>query len=406
MRKLLFSLALTASIGYVFASEPVLPTRSIFGDYGRKDAEFVEPLSEIWLSFKNEIKLLPGAKAYVESDGRIVAEPSNIDILLANSACEHDLSVLSLCFDGRLLPKGKNYNLVVEPDAVADFINPSETNPRIEIPFSVPTSLGEATWSIKDGDTLSKAWSASVTWPRETPDRAGNEYMELRCDGILVNTYPVRSGWEWNLGQAHASFGREMHFLKGHEYTLTLPAGAVCSRDRDDIVNEETSVSFKGGWEDSTPEFTFRSIRVITDPEKNTLQAIHFIFNEPFVIGSCPKVQVWEGDEEKLVAESVPYLNTAINCYCLTAEFNDVPLVEWPDTRGNTFVIVEGSILSTDSYPAPNPRISSASGSAGVESVISTDSQDAVLYDMFGRAVDSPQPGTLYIRSGRKFIFR
>lgn len=46
-------------------------------------------------------------------------------------------------------------------------------------------------------------------------------------------------------------------------------------------------------------------------------------------------------------------------------------------------------------------------GSTGVADVAATEaSQDGAIYDIYGRRVTNPVPGTLYIRNGRKFVYK
>ena len=78
-----------------------------------------------------------------------------------------------------------------------------------------------------------------------------------------------------------------------------------------------------------------------------------------------------------------------------------------PET-GYTFVIPEGAVIAENGNPVVNPRHAIAlNGSSGIENISIEDKDcDAPVYDLFGRKVYVPQPGTIYIQSGKKVLIK
>jgi len=224
---------------------------------------------------------------------------------------------------------------------------------------------------------------------------------------VEVRTFPLSVAWDWNLGQARVQFveeyGDELHFEKDIHYKVTIPAGMVGVAYRTDIVNEETSFSFVGGYEQPLETPKYHSIQLHIDKEANTLQRVYYVFDSYVVLGADPKVQLWTADMETLVKEVVPYVNHSVNCLMISADFDNVPL---DDEKGNAIELTEGSVVYSEGNPVGNQKavvpIAGQAGIAGID--FSGDGAELPVYDIYGRAVSEPVRGQLYIRGGKKFM--
>ena len=89
----------------------------------------------------------------------------------------------------------------------------------------------------------------------------------------------------------------------------------------------------------------------------------------------------------------------------MSADFGGFRML--PET-GYTFVIPEGAVIADDGDPAVNTRTEiPLNGKAGIGD-IQTDLNDseAPLYDLLGREITNPQPGTIYVRDGKKILHK
>lgn len=104
---------------------------------------FTAPLSEIYFDFDGGIKLLEGASAIVECDGKTVTMATNIEVSNYRGL-KRMQGTLILTFDEQNLPKGKSYTVRVAPGSISQEDNTEIKNPTITQYFSVPENLGEA----------------------------------------------------------------------------------------------------------------------------------------------------------------------------------------------------------------------------------------------------------------------
>ena len=109
-----------------------------------------------------------------------------------------------------------------------------------------------------------------------------------------------------------------------------------------------------------------------------------------------------ETDNNTLVKEADAYLDTQVNCWAVSADFGGFQMQ--PEV-GYTFVIPEGAVIAEKGDPVVNSRHSIAlNGSSGIDHIsIGNMDCDAPIYDLFGRKVNVPQRGTIYIQSGKRF---
>ena len=273
----------------------------------------------------------------------------------------------------------------------------------------MPADLGTAWWGNddKDGSVIASAPDLFAYWRYETEKAVENPYAILYREDVEVSTYPLEVGWDWDLGQARIRFveeyGKEMHFEKDVRYKVVIPEGMVGVAYRTDIVNKETSFSFTGGYVEPVETPMYHSFKLHIDKDNNTLQRVDFIFHTNITLGPDPKVQLWTADMETLVKEVVPYVNDMINCFMISADFDNVPLDE---EKGNTIVLTEGSVVSTKGDPTGNKKATlTISGHAGIESTgFMDDESELPAYDIYGRRISEPVKGQIYIRGGKKFL--
>lgn len=406
-QKLITALCLAGVFATAGASEILEPRQTVpFGPIGQESRHFVYPLEELGVGFDCAIEVLSEASAAVLCDGDTVAKSVKAELAYNYKDVE---GVAAFYFEKQNLQKGNNYTFVVAPSSIRSVTNPEKLNGRIEVPFLVPADLGTAWWGNddKDGIVIASAPSLVAYWGYETEKAVENPYAILYREGVEVSTYPLKVGWDWDLGQARIQFveeyGKEMHFEKDVRYKVVIPEGMVGVAYRTDIVNKETSFSFTGGYVEPVETPMYHSFKLHIDKDNNTLQRVDFIFHTNTTLGPDPKVQLWTAGMETLVKEVVPYVNDMVNCFMISADFDNVPLDE---EKGNTIVLTEGSVVSTKGDPTGNKKATlTISGHAGIESTgFMDDESELPAYDIYGRRISEPVKGQIYIRGGKKFL--
>lgn len=364
---------------------------------------FTSPLSEVAFYFDGAIQLLNGASAKILCDGEPVATASKIEA--SNHTYKRTQGALTISFDGQMLPIGKSYQLVVAPSSIAAENDAAVTNTEIVQSFDVPANLGEARVDAKDGSIISTASESiyenlpACYWGIET-EPAGTPSYILYREGVAVREIPARVTWDWDLGQAYPDVQEKMNFEQGVHYTLTLPAGSVHAMYRDDIVNEEVSFNFVGGYTEPIEPLTYVWCSLFTD-HSNVLNEVTFQYNRPVKLGDNPVVQLWCDDTE-LLKEVPAEIEADANCWLLKADFGGF---EMTGEKGYSLVIPEGTVIAENGDPVVNPRNTMAvNGCSGIESIQADNSEDSILYDLSGRKVITAEPGKIYIQNGRKVI--
>ncbi|MDE6741815.1 MAG: hypothetical protein K2J58_05745 [Muribaculaceae bacterium] len=370
------------------------------------DRPFTAPLHEIYFKFDGGIKLLESASAIVECDGKAVTTATNIEVSNYRGK-KRTQGTLILTFDEQNLPKGKSYNVYVAPGSISQENNAEIKNQTITQGFYVPENLGEARIDLKDGAVISTV-SPSVYhsfptfyWGIET-EPTGNPYFILYREGVAVRELPAYICWDWDLGQARADVTETMNFEQGVRYTLTLPAGSAHAMRRDDIVNEEVSFSFIGGYTEPIQTLTYSSCSLFTD-HPNVLNEVTFTYQRPIHLAEDAVIQLWYADESELIMEAKAYINTDINCFAVSADFGRY---EMTSERGYTLVIPKGTVIADYGDPVMNHRCSiPLTDVNGIHTVAETN-DSAAIYDMNGHKVTSPAIGKIYVRKGKTFIYK
>lgn len=399
MKNLLLALmSIVSSVLPMTAASTLLPESCTVGD-----RPFTRPLDEIGFFFDGGIKLLDGATAVVKCNGETVATSTRMEVTNYTSS-KRTQGALAIFFDGQNLPKGKDYTLTVASASVA-----SETgevaNAEFSQTFYIPATLGPVHYGVEDGIVIEKTSKygglPTFYWGIET-EPAGEPSFVLYREGKPVREFPASIAWDWDLGQARSVVDEEIRFEKGVNYSLVLPAGSAHAMYREDIVNEEAVFNFVGGYEETVPPLTYIWCSLFTD-HSDVLNVVSFTYDRPVRVAEEAKLQLWETDSDRLVKEADAYLDTQANCWIVSADFGGFQMQ--PET-GYTFVIPEGTVIAENGDPVINPRHAIAlNGSSGIEDItIENKDCNAPLYDLFGRKITVPQPGTIYIQSGKKIL--
>lgn len=367
------------------------------------DRPFTEPLSCIYFTFDGGISLLEGAAARVECDGEVIATPINIEV--SNYVGKkRTQGTLSLNFEAQNLPKGKSYTVCVDSGSIALENNEDVTNATIKQIFEVPENLGKACIDFEDGSVISTASPRYggfpvIYWSIET-EPVGNPYFILYREGIPVREIPAHITWDWDLGQAYADVKETMNFEQGVRFTLTLPAGSAHAMRRDDIVNEEVSFNFIGGYTEPIPTLNYSWCSLFSD-HSNVLNEVTFSYQTPIQLSENPVIQLWYADGSELIMEAPAYINENINCYAVSANFGGY---EMTSEKGYSLVIPEGTVIADSGDPVVNHHCSiPVISSSGVNS-LTVEKSPTPIYDLNGRIVKNPASGKIYVKDGKTFI--
>lgn len=402
MKNLLLALAsIVSCVLPMTAASPLLPESCTDGD-----RLFTRPLDEIGFYFDGGIKLLDGAKVVVICGGETVATASRMEVNNYTSS-KRTQGTLAIFFDGQILPKGKEYTLKVAAASIASETDGTK-NTEFTQSFSIPENLGPAHFDVEDGVTIAKTSRYGgglypCYWRIET-EAAGEPSFILYREGVAVREFPAYVTWDWDLGQAYPKVEEEMCFEKGVHYSLVLPAGSAHAMYRDDIVNEEVVLNFIGGYEETVPPLNYVWCNLFTD-HSDVLNIVTFTYDRPVRVAEDAKLQLWEIENNTLASEADAYLDIQANCWNVCADFGGFQM---QPEKGYTFVIPEGAVIAENGDPVINPRHAIAlTGSSGIENISIEDKDcDAPVYDLFGRKVYVPQPGTIYIQSGKKVLIK
>lgn len=370
------------------------------------DRPFTRPLDEIGFYFDGGIKLLDGASATVKCDGETVAVSTRMEVSNYTSS-KRTQGSLAIFFDGQNLPKGKDYTLTVARASVTSESG-EVANAEFSQTFSVPATLGPVHFDVENGMVIEKTSRygglPTFYWGIET-EPAGEPSFVLYRDGEPVRELRASIVWDWDLGQAHPVVDEEIRFEKDVNYSLVLPAGSARAMYREDIVNEEAVFNFVGGYEETAAPLTYVWCSLFTD-HSDVLDVVTFTYDRPVRVAEGARFQLWEtesGKLGKLVKEADAYLDTRVNCWAVSADFGGFRML--PET-GYTFVIPEGAVIADDGDPAVNTRTEiPLNGKAGIGDIQADfNESEAPLYDLLGREIGNPQPGTIYVRDGKKIL--
>lgn len=395
------------SAAMLAASMPALAAGLSPTQFSVGDRPMTYPLEEISVSFDTEVDLGPEVSAWLALDNGdyldlcCIPVGVSVDNYVGSTATQ---GTVIFRFDKQNLPLGKAYTFGIDAGSVVSRHDPSLTNDELRVQFEVPADLGEARFDIPESGIIDKAESIWCYWGIETEPVGEPEFILYR-EGVETGRYPAHIGWDWNLGQAYVDFGETMKFDRGVNYTLLLPAGSACGMWRSDLLNPEARLDFTGGYDPAEdPEPLDFSVEI---EWPNLLRLVRFRFQElPWPVPAPgAKAQLYEADGSCLVAEADLYLNTQVNHCEIDADFGGFPL---EDSMNYTIVIPEGALLFEDETGVRTcgSKHYSFKGTAGVAEIGEELDGTGELYDLRGIRVDRPQSGEIYIRDGRKIIWR
>ncbi len=368
------------------------------------DRPFTAPMSGVYFTFDGSIKLLEGASATIECEGETIAKAIALEASNYRGT-KRTQGTLTLIFEEQNLPKGKSYKVCVASGSIWLENETDIQNPKLEQRFDVPENLGAAHFDFEDGSVITTVSNSiysrfpTIYWGIET-EPVGNPYFILYREGIPVRQIPACITWDWDLGQAYADVQETMNFEQGVNYTLTLPAGSAHAWLRDDIVNEEVSFNFIGGYTEPIESPTYSWCSLFND-HSNVLNEVTFTFMSPIRLAENAVIQLWYADESELIMEAPAYINTNINCFAISADFGGF---EMTSEKGYALVIPEGTVIAEKGDPMVNHRCSiPVADYSGITTITNKDIY-SITYDLNGRRVNAPISGKMYIRDGKTFL--
>ena len=372
------------------------------------DEPFVYPLEEVGIIFDRAIKLMDGVTTPVtiQANGKVVAEATSLEIINSEST-KSTQGILNVHFEKQNLPKGVTYQLCL-PEGVIGWTEMEEgiyqlVNGAIRTSFSVPNSLVPAFGSEDGIDIPDSDYPIVFYWKHEAK-AVGHPKFDLYREDVKIAEVPAKITTDWDYGVASPVFEEYMIFDKGVNYKLILPAGSACSIYRDDITNDEIVFNFVGGYYGHMNPFTYTWCSLYTD-HSGILGEVSFTFDRPIEIAPDAKIQLYEiYPTEQLLMEVTHWLNTDANCWQLMCDFGGY---HRDDEWGFTIVIPEGAVFSADNPEVKCLRSEFKRETAGVDNITVNQSQsNSPVYDLFGRIVHRPLPGSIYILDGKKIIYR
>lgn len=395
--------AITATSGAT-VTEPSLRPISVSPS---NDHPFTAPLEEVGFVFDRCIKLYDDASVTVRCDGEVVATAISLDVDNYEGETRRQGTLIAR-FDRQNLPKGKTYTLCLTQGSVGwveRYNDIQVVNMAYTYNVDVPDNLGAPYCEIKYSSTVkdSDSYALQLQYSYEIAP-IGNPAFLFYRDGELIGEIPADVSWDWNLGQVSPRFPEKTNFDFGVRYSLVLPAGSVSALHRSDIVNDEYDLSFVGHYQPSDAPLTYSWCSLFSD-HTDVLDEVSFTYSSPVGITEGAVIELYEGDCETLVKTAPAYLNTDVNCCLVCCDFGGFKMTS---EKGYTIVVPDDAV-----YLLLHPDIKAAGGkikvfgSAGIDPIhISRDnsSDHSPLYDLSGRRVTHPIPGTLYIKNGAKFI--
>ncbi len=146
-------------------------------------------------------------------------------------------------YSSAILPKG-DYQLHLIKGVISAKKEEYVLNDDFYLNFTIPDNLGYGRTTFS-GDTISAAIydKFKFKFPTDIKATGIDNYLILSQKG----KEPVKIPFKVYKHYLYANLDEKMYFDDGVRYTLTLPAGSVSAKYRDDIVNLETSVNFVGG---------------------------------------------------------------------------------------------------------------------------------------------------------------
>lgn len=307
-----------------------------------------------------------------------------------------------------VLPKGEEYRFEIEGNLIASETDPTLTNDAISVSFSVPSTLGPCDSDIDQGEVVATEDAMVFYWGTETASTEAGALATLYREGEAVRQFPFSVSWDWDLGQARVDFGQKLNFENGVSYTLEIPAGSVCARERPDIVNEAAEITFIGGYTEPLPTIDYVWCSLFTDHPTDYLGVVKFHYAQPVMLSSDPRVELWNVSDNALAKTAVPTLAEADGTWVLTADFEQTPL---EPEKGYTIVVVEGTLISASGDVVVNARKpTDIPATSGIADIDVQQKSDAALYSVDGALIKRNAtlddlkglPHGIYVLNGRK----
>lgn len=347
------------------------------------------PITGVRFDFEGRVELREGAVGKILQGDKVVAE----GVLRVSNYTDTQDPTGTVILDYEeplLLPKGETFVAVLEKDAAQRIGNPELTNDEVRCTFTIPTDLGDYTCRLKEGGTVETSESITFTWRTETSDDYGTYQALLYREGVEVRKYPIYSSWDWDMGTVTVSFGKELCFEKGVNYSLVLPEGTVRGYWRPDITNKEVVLNFVGGYTEPQPGLYYVWCNLPSCIVDGKLGEVVYHYDQAVLLSPYPVVQLRLADNSQVVKEVTPTLAEEDGLWVLRADFGQTPLTS---EKGYMVVIPEGTLVTADGDIAVNPRNTvRLDGATGLPSLSA--SVPAIAPAAGGIAVDGLAPGT------------
>lgn len=336
LKKLLIVLAagLLPALGF---AEGLVPTHNTFDWRG-----VYYPVSHASFYFGCRITVVENAVMMITDGENIVATSEYI----TNETYKTQGVMQALFEPPLLLPIGKTYTLVAPKDVAFSEADPTVSNDELRVDFTVPGCLRPKFPSIQEGQIIVSESRMGFYFDTETEYVEGGGEIVLYREGIPVRSYPCEVSWDWDLGYAGArfgeSYGEKINFDAGVNYSLVLKAGSVRARGRADIVNEELSVNFTGGYEAPPKTLKYAKWKPF-GLHGNTFGGIILYYDQEVALAPGAKGLLVD-ENRNVLCESAPVLTIEDGYWVVTFTFN----YTYPPDVPSEFEIVipEGTIVT------------------------------------------------------------
>lgn len=369
-----------------------------------KDKQFVAPLEEAAFIFDRCIKLYDDASVTVKCNGKTVATAVSYDVDNYDGELGKQGTLIAK-FDKQNLPKGKTYTLCLSKGSVGwveRYNDIQIVNRNYSCDLNVPENLGTPTTDHVDNAPVSDSDNTALCfyYGYEIAPVGDPKFLFYR-DGELLGEIPADVSWYWDLGYVRPQFSEKTTFDFGARYSLVFPAASVSTLYREDIVNEEYALNFIGCYTEPDAPFTYKWCSLFTD-HSDVLNVVSFTYDSPVGVADGAVIELYEGDCETLVKAVPAYLSPDANCWLVCCDFGGFQMTS---EKGYTIVIPDGAV-----YLQQFPDVTATGGkvklpgTAGTTNITLQHKDDSPIYDMMGRTVVNPVPGSIYIKNGKKFI--
>lgn len=303
-----------------------------------------EPINEVYITFASHIGIAKDAKATITCDGKTMATG------VIGSYTYKEEGIATIAFDKIVLPKGKSYKLEIPAGAIYLEGTPTVKTGNLKFDFTVPEKITGAECTVENGSVVVTERSIWFYYKTET-EPIGNPTMTLYREGVPVRTLKAHVGWDWDLGQVYADFGKEMNFEKGVHFSLVLPEGSLSPRFRTDITNEEARVDFIGGYTKPLESISYVWCSLFDNHNIDVIDEVRFFYNQAVVLSPNPKILLLNVDQT-LIKEVIPVLTEENGQWVVSCNFGGVKVPE----KGCCITIPEGTVISANGDVVVNAK--------------------------------------------------